>query len=563
MPGRLLPYGERAVVVELDGLAAALALHALLAREELEGLADAVPGARTVVLVADSPQSLPAVRAAAERALAHLAAAEGTTGANAPGSAGEEDVLVHSDTTKTVAAETGSNTQHDIIEVPVHYDGDDLEEVAALTGLAPAEVVAAHTGRPWQVGFVGFAPGFAYLVDGDPRLRVPRRTSPRSRVPAGAVGLADEYSGVYPRPSPGGWQLLGHTDVALWDLDRDPPALLRPGLRVRFTDAGRSTDAARTTDNPAGAGATTGRSPGRPPVATGPETGAPWLEVVDPGLLSLVQDAGRPGLAALGVGPSGAADRAAFALGARLVGQTPSEAAVEVLGAMVVRAHGSITAVVTGAPCPVQVDERPVPCNAPFLVRDGQVVRLGRPTAGLRSYLTVRGGIATAASLGSRSHDTLAGLGPPPLRPGDQLVVGPRRGDLLVDVAPVAPPAPHTVELEALPGPHLHWLADTGGAWARTWTVAADSDRVGIRLAGAALARAAAHRQAEVPSQGLVRGAVQVPADGVPVVFLADHPVTGGYPVVAVLTERAADDAAQLVPGQGVRLRLLAARRLR
>jgi biotin-dependent carboxylase-like uncharacterized protein len=441
----------------------------------------------------------------------------------------------------------------EVVEVPVHYDGDDLEEVAALTGLTPAEVVAAHTGRPWQVGFVGFAPGFAYLVDGDPRLRVPRRSSPRPRVPAGAVGLADEYSGVYPRSSPGGWQLLGHTDVALWDLDRDPPALLRPGLRVRFTDAARATGPSY------GAGGTEGSS-GRPPEVPGPDGNTPWLEVVDPGLLSLVQDAGRPGLAALGVGPSGAADRAAFALGARLVGQTPAEAAVELLGAVVVRAHGSITAVVTGAPCPVLVDERAVPCNAPFLVRDGQVLRLGRPTAGLRSYLTVRGGIVTAAALGSRSHDTLAGLGPPPLRAGDRLVVGPLRGDLLVDVAPVAPPTPRTVELDVLPGPHLHWLADVGQVGAQTWTVAADSDRVGLRLAGAALARATTHHEAEVPSQGLVRGAVQVPVDGIPVVFLADHPVTGGYPVVAVLTERASDRAAQLVPGQEVRLRLLAAR---
>jgi KipI family sensor histidine kinase inhibitor len=536
MTGRVLPYGERALLVELDDLAGALALHTLVGREAPDGLVDVVPGARTVVLVAESPESLPPVRAVAQRALALLSKECGVT--------------------ETVATPDDPSTAPEVVEVPVHYDGDDLHDVAAHTGLTPRQVVAAHTGPPWRVGFVGFAPGFAYLLGGDPRLRVPRRATPRPRVPAGAVALADEFTGVYPRTSPGGWQLLGHTEVALWDLDRDPPALLRPGMQVRFTDAdtGDATSAGPSTSTSRPGAA---RSRGRD--RTGEPADAPWLEVVDPGLLSLVQDAGRPGMAALGVGPSGAADRTAFALGARLLGQTPSEAAVEVLGTLVVRAHGSLTAVVTGAPCPVLVDDGAVACNAPFLLRDGQVLRLGRPTAGLRTYLGVRGGLLAAGVLGSRSHDTLAGLGPPPLRAGDRLVVGPRRGDLLVDLAAVAAPVSGALVLDVLPGPHLHWLADRAQVGAQTWTVAADSDRVGVRLAGDALVRRSTHRDREVPSQGLVRGAVQVPTDGAPVVFLADHPVTGGYPVVAVLTERSADRAAQLVPGQEVRLRLLAA----
>lgn len=214
--GRLLPYGDRAVLVELDDLRGALAVHARLeaATQRVAGLADVVVGARTVLLVADSPGSLPAVRAAAREAL--VAGRTPEPGPTTP---------------------DGASAPHPLVEVPVHYDGADLTEVAGLTGLSVPEVVAAHTGTPWSVAFAGFAPGFAYLVDGDPRLRVPRRSSPRTRVPAGAVGLADEFSGIYPRSSPGGWQLLGHTDLALWDLDRDPPALLRPGLRVRFRDA--------------------------------------------------------------------------------------------------------------------------------------------------------------------------------------------------------------------------------------------------------------------------------------------------------------------------------------
>ncbi len=223
MPGRLLPYGDRAVLVEVDDLDEALALHerlhGLLAAQppgrpppQGPSLVDVVVGARTVLLVTDSAAAL----------------------------AGARDLAQHAMTSLGVAAPTALQPPpaDRVVEVPVHYDGDDLAEVADLTGLSVGEVVAAHTGTPWRVGFAGFAPGFAYLVDGDPRLRVPRRASPRARVPAGAVGLADEFSGVYPRQSPGGWQLLGHTDLALWDLDLDPPALLRPGLWVQFTDVG-------------------------------------------------------------------------------------------------------------------------------------------------------------------------------------------------------------------------------------------------------------------------------------------------------------------------------------
>jgi KipI family sensor histidine kinase inhibitor len=122
----------------------------------------------------------------------------------------------------------------DEVVIAVTYDGPDLAEVAGLAGLSEDEVVYAHTATAWTVGFGGFAPGFAYLTGGDPRLRVPRRPTPRPNVPAGSVGLAGDFSGVYPRPSPGGWQLIGHTDVVLFDVDRDPPALLQPGMQVRF-----------------------------------------------------------------------------------------------------------------------------------------------------------------------------------------------------------------------------------------------------------------------------------------------------------------------------------------
>lgn len=195
---RILPSGDAALLVEPPD---PRALYAVLAASPPPGVADVVPGAHTLTLLLD-PSADPVAVAAAVRA-ARPVPADGGAGA---------------------------------VEVPVVYDGADLREVAALTGLTPAGVVAAHTGTPWRVAFTGFAPGFGYLEGGDPRLDVPRRAVPRVRVPAGAVGLAGRYSGVYPVESPGGWRLIGRTEAVLWDLDRDPPALLRPGISVRFVE---------------------------------------------------------------------------------------------------------------------------------------------------------------------------------------------------------------------------------------------------------------------------------------------------------------------------------------
>lgn len=285
------------------------------------------------------------------------------------------------------------------------------------------------------------------------------------------------------------------------------------------------------------------------------------LEVVATGALALVQDRGRPGLSALGVGPSGAADRGAFALGARLLGQATDLAALEAHhGGLTLRAHGTVTLALTGAPTTASVDGSPVGHAAPFPLGDGAVLDLGRPTSGLRTYVSVRGGIDVAAVLGSRSYDTLSEIGPPPLRQGDLLPVGLPVGQPTVDVAPVPTPSPATVTLYLLPGPRADWLQDPTGLVSAEWTVDAASDRVGLRLDGKALARSSGFEDRELPSEGVTRGAVQVPVDGRPVVFLADHPVTGGYPVVAVLTEHSTDLAAQLVAGQRVRLRMASSR---
>jgi KipI family sensor histidine kinase inhibitor len=202
----LLPYGDAGLLLEVADTAEVVVLADACRAADLPGVLDVVPAARTVLLVLEPGTELASVRRAVEEM--EVQAGEGA------------------------AAPAGS------IEIPVVYDGPDLAEVARLTGLSEADVVAAHTGRPWRVAFGGFAPGFAYLSGGDPRLAVARRDEARTAVPAGSVGLAGEFSGIYPRPSPGGWQLIGRTDAVLWDSDRDPPALLAPGAEVRFTVAG-------------------------------------------------------------------------------------------------------------------------------------------------------------------------------------------------------------------------------------------------------------------------------------------------------------------------------------
>ena len=279
------------------------------------------------------------------------------------------------------------------------------------------------------------------------------------------------------------------------------------------------------------------------------------VQVLAVGPLALVEDLGRPGLAATGVGRSGAADRAALRLANRLVANPEGAAGIEVtFGGLALRAGARLTVALAGAPAPADVDGTPVGHHALVDLRPGQVLRLGVPPTGLRSYLAVRGGVHVAPVLGSRSTDTLSRLGPAPLRAGDRVPIGPPGPDQpVVDVAAVAAPSPAPV-LRVLPGRRCDWLAPS--AWTalttRDWSVSPASDRVGLRLTGPALDRT---RAEELPSEGLVPGAVQVPPDGAPVLFLADHPVTGGYPVLAVVVTAGLGAAAQARPGDVLRFR--------
>ncbi|MEJ5943824.1 biotin-dependent carboxyltransferase family protein [Pseudokineococcus basanitobsidens] len=274
------------------------------------------------------------------------------------------------------------------------------------------------------------------------------------------------------------------------------------------------------------------------------------LTVVAPGALTTVQDAGRTGLAALGVGRSGACDRASYALANRLVGNDAGAAALEVtLGGLVLRAERDVVVALTGARCPGS------PHAAVSRLRAGEELRLVAPEAGLRTYLAVRGGLDVPPVLASRSTDVLAGLGPAALSAGDSLGVGPAPARFPdVDVAPVPDPAGGDVVVRVVPGPRRDWFAETGweALTSGSYAVTSESNRVGIRLEGPAPERA---RDGELPSEGMVRGALQVPPSGAPVLFLADHPVTGGYPVIGCVVDADVDRCAQLRPGQRLLLR--------
>ena len=513
------PAGDRAVIVDVGSTARAAALAAACAAHPVLGQVDAVCGAASVMLVVDRPFDA----AALGRHLDALVAAE-----------------------EQGSAASTSPREH-VVEVV--YDGEDLDEVAALTGLGRDGVVAAHTGTSWTVGFGGFAPGFAYLVGGDPRLHVPRRSASRPRVPAGAVGLAGEHSGIYPRASPGGWQLVGRTAARLWDAARTPAALLAPGDTVRFAAVDRLADADAT---------------GAAGPAPGPGGRTAGLEIRRTGPQALVVDAGRSGLAGTGVPRSGPMDRAALVAANTAVGNPPWAAALEVVGGLRVAARGEVVVAVAGAPADLSATAadgatRRREHGRALALRDGEVLDVGTPTSGLRSYLAVRGGVDVPAVLGSRCTDTLSGLGPAPLAAGDVLPVGTAPvvavAPAAVTLVPLDGAQDREVVLDVVVGPREDWFAlDAVATLAgQPWEVGARSDRVGLRLgAQRPLVR---ERDEELPTEAVATGSLQVSPDGDLVLFAVDHPVTGGYPVIAVVADAHLDRVGQLRPGDRVRFR--------
>ena len=537
------PVGTTAVLAELAGLHDVLALQAVLLEHPLPGQIDVLAAAETVLVKADSAQS-------ARRIAAQLP---------------ELDLAVQ------------AKSEGKLVQIDTLYDGEDLADVGRLTGLGVEGVVAAHTGQVWTVAFGGFAPGFGYMVGENQRLEVPRRSSPRTAVPAGSVALAGHYSAVYPRQSPGGWQLIGRTAARMWDLGREQPALAAPGDRVQFRavrELVEIPDPASPAESVTAAGAQD----------AGADSG---LRILSPGLQSLVQDLGRHGHGGLGVSAAGALDRSSLRRANRIVGNQPSAAVVEsVAGGLRVQAVGDQVLAVTGAPVALTIappsdvpgagtagdttakhstaeddggrsgEVRQVPMATAFALLDGEVLTLGAPQRGFRTYLAVRGGVDTQPVLGSRSTDTMSGIGPAPLAAGGFIKAGKATSSNVVGNPEVQPDYPDTgvTVLDIVPGPRDDWFdaAALDSLCSQDWTVTPRSNRVGMRLDGKPLERS---RSGELASEGTVAGALQVPPEGQPVLFLADHPITGGYPVVAVVVDHQLDAAAQVPIGGRLRFR--------
>ena len=518
---RLLPFGAAAWIVEIDGdHSEVTSAWRALGRSRPGGVEDVVAGARSL-LVRFSPVD----PTAPERTRTWIRSA-----------------LVPP---RPMAPREGPSPQPRLHSFPVVYDGDDVDEVARHCRFSREEVVRRHCGAAYTVAFLGFSPGFAYLTGGDPLLRVPRRRSPRPRVAAGSVAVADDMCAVYPSASPGGWQLLGRTDAVLFDPRRRPPALLEPGDRVRFHPVA-SLDGVR----------------GAPGARPGPPRGEP-VEVIAPGPSTTIQDGGRPGWAHVGVPRAGAADCASFVRANRAVGNPDRVPALEMTAAgPTLRFPVAGVLAVTGGRVRMRIDGTEVEADGeavPF--GPGSVVECGALRAGVRAYLAVAGGWVAGEVLGSASRDTLSGLGPPPLSEGEVLAMG--DPGLATGWSPPAPlprsrvrptslPEPgEAVEVEVRPGPRREWIAGGEDRLFGWWRAGPDSDRAGLRLEGTGVPWC----QPEEPApEGMVAGAVQLPAGGGPIVLMANHGATGGYPSVAVVSAADVDRLAQCPPGQPIRL---------
>ncbi len=435
--------------------------------------------------------------------------------------------------------------------VPVQYGGDsgmDLDDLAVQLGVEPHDIVRAHTRRPFQIAFIGFLPGFAYMARFPRRRPIPRLQTPRTRVPAGSVGIAGFQTGIYPFSSPGGWRIIGRTGLKVWDHGSPNPARLAPGDTVQFVESRYE-------------------PPPQEPPSIIPTPTLPALEVVQTGGMGLIQDLGRSGFMHLGVGQNGAFDLGAAQRANLLVGNEPSSAVLELaLGGPTLRVLRNLTIAIDGADFQCRADTVLIPPRLSWFVRAGTILRFNSGTSkppltanhGYRSYLAVSGGFDVPLVLGSRSTSLLARFGGQagrPVQSRDVLgIIDPRgnsgsmAGHYWLGHTSDISHKPNQIRFTTYTGPQAAQPTAQHTFIEHAWEVAPQSDRMGLRLKSSQGIRLATTTR-ELASFGVVPGTIQLPHAGEPLILGPDCQTTGGYPILGVVVRADMPLIAQASPG--------------
>ena len=449
------------------------------------------------------------------------------------------------------------------IQVCYHPDlALDLIAIAKACKLSIKEVIRLHKDSPYTADILGFMPGFTYFSGLNPKLRLPRLSSPRPSVPKGSVAIAELQTAIYPRTTPGGWNIIGRSPNTLFDIEKNPPGLFMAGDQMEIQEI--SLDEFHQLDQ-------TRSSPEilRAPILDASKTG---IEVLQAGTFSSIQDNPRENLSHWAVGPGGACDLDSLHLANALVGNSPETAAIEMTSTgPALLFHETCCIAWVGAACEGIVDNQRIPGNRPVWVAKGSILKFTSLNPGFRSMLAIGGSLQLPKILGRRGSHISADIGPKRLEKGEVLLLGdakePMKSPFLRSLYKSGPlpcfpkwhvrspflPRNSVTHIKCLAGPHLSFLPakDQELFWSTIWTVSNQSNRMGVRLQSSFKLK---KDLPSIPSQAITFGTVQFPPSQEPIVMLAEHQTTGGYPRLAEVIHADLVKLAQLKPGNKIQL---------
>ena len=517
---RLLSTGPNSLLIEQDSLEATMALYECLHANKPTGLHELVPAARTILLGFD----------------------------------GRLDPLQLFELIDSCRLAKRNDKDAKLIEIEALYDGPDLELAARHLKLSVKELIKVHSSSEYEVAFLGFAPGFAYMISKDNDFNLPRLESPRLKVPKGSVSLAGDFCGIYPKESPGGWQIIANTRANLWDTSKEQPALLLPGNRVRFKPIEKEQlEVTSPKDEPSKR------------IQVLPKGASPSMLIISPGLLASFQGAGES-LFMYGISRAGALDKGALRSANAMVGNKWDEPCIEIsMGGFKALALSPMLLAISGAKAAIHIRKKNGKSYVqntyePFLLEATDQISIEVPKAGVRNYLALRGGFLVQEELGSSSYNSLCQLGPAPLKKDDFLYPANKKAQAISNEQSPANPfitSKDEISLDIFMGPRTEYFTQEAlkTLCSTAYELSSNSDRIGMRLnADVFLERKI---KSELLSEGIVSGAIQVPANGLPIIFMADHPLTGGYPVIAHLAPSSINKAAQIPVGAKIRFKSL------